>query len=274
MALVNTGKIDVNYVCYGLLAIEYAVQKGNLDIVKYLLKSSKAHVGNSIYYAIKHIEILKYLVKKRLLSVNNICCGNTPLMKACKTCNIEAFDYLVEYSNLNIKGEYDDTALHHCISSDFEYGAIQLINKGADINIMNDLKSTPLMYACYNKMFNVVSLLIAKGADVNLLNCKGRTALMVTEPHTDEAFKKRMKIVRLLIDNLTDVNVQDADGNTHLMRLCMYPKVSPNLKEYLKISRCVTNLVNNKGETALDIAISEKKEEIVKLLHLYESNKL
>ena len=52
-----------------------------------------------------------------------------------------------------------------------------LINKGANVNAVDNIKDTPLTWAAYRGLASVVSLLLSKGADVQHRNQAGKTAL-------------------------------------------------------------------------------------------------
>jgi ankyrin repeat protein len=52
-----------------------------------------------------------------------------------------------------------------------------LIEKGANVNAVNCIQETALMWATINGMTNIVKLLIEKGANVNAVNSSGNTAL-------------------------------------------------------------------------------------------------
>jgi len=124
-----------------------------------------------------------------------------------------------------------------------------LISAGADINIRDDLKDNPFLYAGAQGLLDILRLLIAAGADTRITNRFGGTALIpaaerghveVVEElltHTDvdvnhinnlgwtalleavvlsDGGPRHQQIVQLLIDHAADVTIADKDGVTPL----------------------------------------------------------
>lgn len=75
------------------------------------------------------------------------------------------------------------------------------ITKGADVNLYQKAKSSPLYIACQNGNYSMVEFLIKNNADVNLCTSNGFSPLAI-------AFTKGYKrIVQFLIENGADVNL-------------------------------------------------------------------
>jgi ankyrin repeat protein len=127
--------------------------------------------------------------------------------------------------------------------------AAALIDAGADINIRDDLKDNPFLYAGAEGLLDTLRLLIAAGADTRITNRYGGTALIpaaerghvaVVEEllmHSDvdvnhinnlgwtalleaivlsDGGPRHQQIVQLLIAHGADVNIPDKDGVTPL----------------------------------------------------------
>lgn len=62
--------------------------------------------------------------------------------------------------------------------SGFEKIVQMLIRNGANVNIVNDEKYSPLMAAAAEGHENIVRVLIEKGADINAVGVNNNTALM------------------------------------------------------------------------------------------------
>jgi ankyrin repeat protein len=151
--------------------------------------------------------------------------------------------------------------------------------------------TTPLMRAAQSGNVKIVKRLIKKGANIDAVN---NTAARQETPKTAIHFAVdagNQEIINLLVDKNADLTIQDANGNTPLHRLA---KMRPTLSDLIalkgdeglkvqdangdtilhhavrKIGDKNRDLIkalltegldplkpNNKGETALDIALSE-----------------
>jgi len=133
-----------------------------------------------------------------------------------------------------------------------------LIKYGANINLVNCDKETPLHIAIsYNKS-PIIKLLLANKADLTIKNNKGETQL-------DIAFKYNQ------IDNMIELikiganpNIQNDNGKTPL-----HLAINANRIDFLNVlleNRANPNVQNNNKETPLHLATSYNKLDIVKLL--------
>jgi ankyrin repeat protein len=87
----------------------------------------------------------------------------------------------------------------------------ELLDNGADPNLLDPDGWTVLMVASYRGQTDVVWLLLDHGADPNLQNEYGQTALMKASN------RDHIDIIRLLLDHGADLNLQHDDGRTALM---------------------------------------------------------
>ena len=95
--------------------------------------------------------------------------------------------------------------------------AIELVRQGADVNKTQPNGWTPLLFALYNRNFELSRLLVEKGADVNAREWRtGNTALMLA------ASWGNAPIVQLLIQKGVEINAQQRAGNTALSYAVSY----------------------------------------------------
>ena len=130
---------------------------------------------------------------------------------------------------------------------------------GANVNIMNSLGQTVLMYASWNGYTDIAKLLLKYGADINLPDYyKGSTALIhaCRYGHTD--------IVRLLIEHGADVNIGDTGGNTPLHTTM--PDKNTECMSLLIEAGADINAINNPGWTPILIAAKNGSISYIKLL--------
>jgi len=87
-----------------------------------------------------------------------------------------------------------------------------LLNSGADPNISNDYRMTPLILAIKNRSNKVVDALLERGADPNASLWNGVTPLMIAANTGD------IEVVKSLLANKADINVREPRrGQTALM---------------------------------------------------------
>lgn len=134
-----------------------------------------------------------------------------------------------------------------------------LIRAGANVNLANDLRMTPLALACTNRSVSLVERLLGAGADPNAAIGTGETPLMTC------AATGTVEAVRLLIAKGADVNVSEpVQHQTALMWAASgrHPEVVRALIE----SRADLTARTRKGFTALHFAAREGDLESAKYL--------
>lgn len=184
------------------------------------------------------------------------------------------------------KGNY--TLLHDALDCNTEEIAIELINRGVDIDEYNDIIERPMRIACRKGLINVVKLLIAKGSNiedaqedrenisqpiyaaishdrldiVRLLHENGAAL------HNNIFFVNSIEMLKLIIDLYgTDcLNKTGAFGQYLLASKMRYRPNVPLIMELIKLGADVnkTNSVNN--YTPLHLAVNTKSLELVKML--------
>lgn len=113
------------------------------------------------------------------------------------------------------------------IAMDNKEEVIKLLEKGVDVNEINELGMTPLSTAIYFNNLELASLLIEKGADVNF-NWKGIFTLLMLacEKHND-------KMVKLLLEKGAKVNEIDGSGYNALHHLVNNGRIT-GLENYFR----------------------------------------
>ena len=131
-----------------------------------------------------------------------------------------------------------------------------LLEYGADVNMTDICKETPLIYACRNgRPLEIIELLFAHGANVHALGLNNETVLMIA---CDS--KNTPEVIEFLIKQGADVNAKSRNNLTALM-LSHHPKVALKLIEYGAIVHMKT------WTTALIYACQENKaSSLIKLL--------
>ncbi|XP_055307945.1 poly [ADP-ribose] polymerase tankyrase-like [Sitodiplosis mosellana] len=170
------------------------------------LEKAKAKQGMTIAALIKAPTIPKQTKPAERPGVNAMhTIGEPALCKAAGTGNtVEVKKLINEGANVNIGNEFKVTPLHYAAENGDIDVAEELINNGADVNIGNNLQITPLHYAAMDGHMEVVKLFIRKGAKVNYGNHFHMTALHYA------AMNGHKDIAEYLIAKGADVHLQDA----------------------------------------------------------------
>lgn len=186
-----------------------------------------------------------------------------------------------------------NTALHYAAHHGYLKLAKALIEKGANVNAMNRVRSSPLHVAVRYNRPDIVQLLLENDADPNQLGQFSHSALTLaatqnfyniakilidngaqTQPMTLQLAamnKDGARMTKLLVDNGADANSADEQGNTALMTASVYgnEEVVTTLLE-LRPQEIQINKQNKKGWTALHFACNDydptRRKRIVQLI--------
>ena len=207
----------------------WACQKANnVDNVTALLrheadlnKTNKEYGACALHYAAKFSDksMIEFLIRKGI-SVNVIDNDNqTPLLWACcQENNVDNVTALLTHTaDINkTNKEYGACALHYAAKFSDKSMIEFLIEKGISVNVMDNDKQTPLLWACYqaNNVDNV-TVLLTHGADINKTNKEcGAYALHYAAEFSDKS------MIEFLIGKGISVNVMDNDNKTPLLWAC------------------------------------------------------
>jgi uncharacterized protein len=278
----------VNLIGYHLL--EMAVTNGHVEIVKALLQNGAAiylteEVSNTrddqtiLMLATQdgYLDIVKLLVEAganvNITRQNN----DNALLSAARNGYQAVFDYLSPLTHFEFhiealevlpagirSREFEDNAdpqscaLTHAIMDGDLDQVQEVLDSGVNVNALDDLGSTPLMYAALKRLPEIVKRLLEAGANPNLPDGEdGRTPLMVASGPVWE--NESTIICRLLLAAGGEVNAYDSEGQTPLMHTVFpfydYEPHKRDRKEYIVLlleAGADVNARNIKtGQTAL-----------------------
>lgn len=135
----------------------------------------------------------------------------------------------------------------------------KLVAKGADVNLQDEKKRTPLIFAASSGHTPICEFLINKGADVNAKDSGGRTALLYA---SKRSFNETATV---LIDKGARVNVQSKKkGITALMLAAVWNNVE--LVQLLLKHGADAQLTDTFGRTARMLAEKKGNTAVVDLL--------
>lgn len=195
--LINKGANPTLLLPSDMTAIEFAIQRSSLDMIKFLHQryQNLFDSDENIFHYLKLLEHLLFkmphvrnnrkdvflflisLIKNKNYQDRDS--GETFLIAAIKC---QYFDYIVDIatsSNINIQDKSGLSPLLYATALNF-LGALPLLIKlGADINVFQpSTGDTPLIVAAQNGYEVIVELLCLRRAKINLQDKKGFTALI------------------------------------------------------------------------------------------------
>jgi len=141
-----------------------------------------------------------------------------------------------------------------------------LVDNGAEINIADEYKNTPLIKAAKYSKDDLLLSLLEKNANVNAQNTSGRTSLIeaVNGYHTNT------NVIPSLVDALllhkANPNLADNEGNTALHHAVYTIGRQPQVIEKLIKAQADPNIKNKEGNTPLMIAVARGDSDIVEEL--------
>lgn len=190
----------------------------------------------------------------------------------------------------------EQAILFYTKKGEYENVKSLLIEKNFNINVLDDLGDTALLWACYYKHVNIVELLLYHNADPNFKGRFGMTAIQNslyfwdTKPSKINVndIKKTTQTIKLLLKYGSNVNIHDHNNKTPLIKVCEINFISNyylfndddiekyyslfNLTQLLLNNNAMTNVMDNDGYTALGNACKNGYIDTVKLLLKYGAN--
>lgn len=171
-------------------------------------------------------------------------------------------EYLLDIgADIDARCDYG-SALHVATQNEFEEIVKILLNRGADANLQNNWKQTPLHNTTQNRHGVITELLLDAGADPNARDQKGRTPLHRC---------KSLAVAKVLISRGADVNAVDDSGYTPLHWAATPREIvnRPTIEYFLKQGADVS-LTDKAGLTARQIAAMNEQDELVAILDAYK----
>lgn len=241
-----------------------ASMSNNTNITKLLLKKGadinyrNIRGENALQWAVisRKVDQLKLLVENRseidIVDLN----GVSPLFYAL---GYSAYD-LTSYGNPDYKKIYNaDTS--YSITKEL-LGV--LVKAGADIDQVNNMDCTPLLFATFQNDSSLVNVLCKVGANPNKTTQDGVTPLMYA------AQEGSFGVVKKLIENGADVNYKPLDGNSALFAAVRANK--DTITELLLQNKARINEKNYLGVTPLHYAAGYGFPFLTNLLISYKAN--
>jgi hypothetical protein len=132
---------------------------------------------------------------------------------------------------------YGDHPLHFAACYGNIKAIVSWIASGADINVVNEHKQTPLMVACLLLQEKSVIELLRLGANVHMKNIDGETALHRIVFYIDsDKMEKIERMAKILIKAGCDPTIRDNENETFIdiLKKCDCEKLATKLEKWMK----------------------------------------
>jgi len=286
-ALNSIIKTENEKILINLNTIDTIIKENNIEMLNLILKYKFFTSDDELLVSalqssckLKNIDILKILIEKGV----NVNCKEkdtliTPLINLTifeKKLNIknmnervyEMFELLINAgADVNAKDAQGKTVLMHILAT--KKASVKLIKllviHGAKINDVSKDGFSPLIYASKGNNKSIIKyLLLECDADISVISNDGKTIL------SHAILNGSLHLTQYLIENklVKDINYVDRNLDTPLIHAVR--SKNDKLIEYLLINGVEVNSINNKEESAISIAFSDrltdKSRRIIKLL--------
>ena len=201
--------------------------------------------------------------------------------------------FLDQGGNVNLQDEPGMTPLHHAVSADWKRSHLKmiklLIDRGANVRAIDDTHYTPLHLAS-NK--ETAQLLIDAGADVNAKTQRTGETLLYSAAWgaaqgSPKSYEMYLDLTKLLIAKGADVNVKLKSGSMikdnkpyraksgettlHQVARSYSEEHASKVCELLIANGAKVNELNVKGQTPLDEALANGRNETAEFLRKYDA---
>ncbi|QDQ03273.1 hypothetical protein FOH38_24155 [Lysinibacillus fusiformis] len=191
-----------------------AIEKGNKDLVNYLIEDVKVSIleldseGNNIIqvallHQLKNTELMKDLLGLDIDFKKENTAGQNTYESAILTQNVDIVRAFMDKGlDLNNVDNDVNNALHIYMYTEKENSSFltELIKKGTDINGLNKQGHTPLYIAIQNGDRNTVEELLKNKVDVNNVTSDGESAIAIAEKYDKslvEIFERGKLVVKI-----------------------------------------------------------------------------
>lgn len=165
-------------------------------------------------------------------------------------------DHLDGYFNLDTVGENGYSLLHECVNYCNYPALIELISRGANVNVQNERNLTPLHIAIWKGYLHLAAPLLKAGANADAADIDGRVPLYFAVERGD------VRSMRLLIDFHADPNV--VVGKKSLLAIASRKGYAESIKILLD-----AGAIFNRGTShpLIEVLVSGNREAFGILIH-------
>jgi len=200
------------------------------------------------------------------------CANNSVLRKTIDENESILYTYAIDNKyDYTIKHIYLTPLMLTCYYKHYHLVQTILSYRDNSINYQNEFGYTALYYAIESDNIHIIRLLIEKGADLNIVDKKGYTPLIYASCHFCN-----YEMTKLLIDNNANVNHIDNNDYSVLMKICQLNNTHKyvntycsNVAQLLLDNGANINYINKKYEMAYTIAIQSNNTTLISVIENY-----
>lgn len=167
-------------------------------------------------------------------------------------------------ANINIQDKDRNTPLHMVTKKGSLVAVETLVDNGANINIQNNEGDSPLHIAVKKVFSDIVILLINNGANMCALNYEHMESILHLTIKEAKNENDIIALLELISMDQININAQDADGHNPLHMACINGHT--NIVRFLIDHGADPNIQNHEGNTPLHIAAEYGYTEIIHIL--------
>ena len=264
--------------------LHFASQSGDADTARLLLEhGADVHAPNAnhsvpLHFISRHGDAgaARVLLEHGAIIDARDIEDSTPLHVALQCGNAEVARLLLERSaNIHVRNKKNATpeellvTMWSDISPDHDVDTIRFfLDRGADVDAVNDSHSTLLHKVSYNRNFKVAQLLLERGANINARNEEGHTPLHRVFVGLDlyATTPDYFSTMQLLLEHGADVDALDNHHSTPLHVEVVAHFCGVITTQLLLDQGANVHLQNNDGHTPYQIALASGREDIARLL--------
>lgn len=207
-----------------------------------------------LHYAILHgqLEWVNYLIDEKF-DINGLSEGNETPLHSCvraKRTGLECAKIILKAKgDINAKNVWGRTPLMEAIVQ-FRYDMVDyLLAEGADVNIADNHKTTPLHVCASYGNLTCLKTMLARGANQNAQDERGRTSLYfaITGNHKEVVF--------YLIENGCNINIYDSNFGSPLQKALTMSNL--DIVQALLKAGASTNIYTTSRLTNIILSLSE-----------------
>ncbi|CAB0033535.1 unnamed protein product [Trichogramma brassicae] len=226
-----------------------------------------------------HRNLIEFLLKNRAFSIVANDYGLFPLHIICQSSSdddlLELFfkinDEIQQTVNIDIRSHFGSTALHMAVANRNKKMIIRLLHRGANPNITDDQRITPLMIACKadRDYYTLAKMLLELKSDKHKPLHVDKQDKSGNAPLHLAASSGRRNLAQLLLRNGANPNLANARGSTPLHLVCQGNSDDHNLAKMLfdlcddRHKPLQVDVLNRLRKTSLRLAMKHEHRNLV-----------